>query len=93
MTSNVPKQWLKWLLMVEYWYNTNYHSSLKTTHFHALYGYSPSYLSMRPYTNILNEDAKDVVQQRKMMSPNKRENLLSDQNRIKIYADKDIINR
>lgn len=44
MTSNAPKQWLKWLPMAEHWYNTNYHSSLKTIPFQALYGYSPSYL-------------------------------------------------
>lgn len=41
MTSHWPKQWKSWLHFVEWWYNTNYHSSLQCTPFEALYGFSP----------------------------------------------------
>jgi hypothetical protein len=36
-----PKKWLHWLPLAEWWYNTNYHTSLKCTPFEALYGYCP----------------------------------------------------
>lgn len=41
MVFSKPKQWVQWLPLVEWWYNTNHHSSLKTTRFQALYGFAP----------------------------------------------------
>lgn len=39
MTSDCPKEWFKWLTIVELWYNTNYHTTIRMTPFEALYGY------------------------------------------------------
>jgi hypothetical protein len=36
-----PKKWSSWLSPAEWWYNTNYHTSLQITPFKALYGYAP----------------------------------------------------
>ncbi|GJV95601.1 peroxidase 64 [Tanacetum coccineum] len=36
-----PKEWYKWLSLAELWYNSNYHSSIATTPFEALYGQPP----------------------------------------------------
>lgn len=33
--------WGKWLSLVEWSYNTTYHSTIKTTPFEAIYGYQP----------------------------------------------------
>nr|GEV51946.1 retrotransposable element Tf2 [Tanacetum cinerariifolium] len=38
MTGEKPKEWAKWLSLVEYWYNTNFHTSINTTPFEAVYG-------------------------------------------------------
>ena len=42
MSSDRPQKWKSWLPMAEWWYNTNYHTSLKMTPFEALYGYEPN---------------------------------------------------
>jgi hypothetical protein len=41
MCSDQPKQWSKWLSLAEWWYNTNYHSSIHTTPFEVVYGQPP----------------------------------------------------
>jgi hypothetical protein len=45
MTFLEPKKWSSWLSLAEWWYNTNFHTSLKTTPFEALYGFSPPLIS------------------------------------------------
>ena len=34
-------QWFKWLPLVEWWYNTSFHTIAKMTPFMVLYGYHP----------------------------------------------------
>ncbi|CAH9141201.1 unnamed protein product [Cuscuta epithymum] len=41
LTGRKPKQWSQWLHWAEFWYNTNYHSSLKQTPYRALFGQDP----------------------------------------------------
>ncbi|GKA12045.1 putative mitochondrial protein [Tanacetum coccineum] len=36
-----PKQWLKWLTLAEWWSNTNFHTSIHTTPYEAVYGKTP----------------------------------------------------
>ena len=40
-TTNRPSTWVEWLPLAEFWFNTNFHSSIKMTPFEALYGYLP----------------------------------------------------
>jgi hypothetical protein len=44
MVFQSSRKWHKCLALAEWWYNTNYHSAIKTTPFEALYGYSPPHL-------------------------------------------------
>ena len=39
--ADKPQSWVDWLPLAEFWFNTNFHTSLKLTPFEALYGYSP----------------------------------------------------
>jgi hypothetical protein len=37
MVFNQPKRWNIWVPLAEYWYNTSFHSSLKTTLFCGMF--------------------------------------------------------
>ena len=41
VVSDKQTQWVKWLPLVEWWYNTSFHTTEKITPFMALYGYHP----------------------------------------------------
>ncbi|GKA27554.1 retrotransposon-related protein [Tanacetum coccineum] len=41
VSLHMPKKYVHWLPLVEYWYNTNYHTSINTTPFEVLYGQPP----------------------------------------------------
>ena len=46
-------QWVKWLPLAEWWYNTSFHTTTKMTPFMALYGYQPPSI-----TSYLRENSK-----------------------------------
>lgn len=37
MTRERPWEWMKWLSLAEWWYNTNYHSFIKATPYEIVY--------------------------------------------------------
>jgi transposase InsO family protein len=86
MTFLEPKKWLSWLSLAEWWYNSNYHTSLKCTPFEALYDYPPLLISevMVPGPDL---SANEFLQQKQHMINKLRENLTQAQQRIKKYAD------
>lgn len=43
MTGVQPKKWVAWLPLAEWWYNTNYHTTLGMTPYQALYGVPLTY--------------------------------------------------
>lgn len=43
MCGEKPNEWLKWLPLAEYWYNTNFHSAINTTPFKVVYGQPPTH--------------------------------------------------
>ena len=51
--SNKKTQWVTWLPLTEWWYNTSFHTAAKMTSFMALYGYHPPSI-----TSYLRENSK-----------------------------------
>lgn len=41
MCLDQPSTWSKWLPLAEWWYNTNFHTSIQTTPYEVLYGQPP----------------------------------------------------
>lgn len=83
-----PKKWLKWLPLAELWYNTNYHSSLRTTPFQALYRFPPTQvpLGSLPHSTQTGVGANLALRQQMLLSL--KNNLVQAQARMKFYVDK-----
>ncbi|GJY44389.1 reverse transcriptase [Tanacetum coccineum] len=41
MCGEKPKEWVKWLPLAEFWYNTNFHSAINTTPYETVYCQTP----------------------------------------------------
>ena len=39
--ADKPQSWVEWLPLAKFWFNTNFHVSLKMTPFETLYGFAP----------------------------------------------------
>lgn len=87
MVSSNPKQWYRWLSLAEYWYNTNFHTGLKSTPFQALYGFPPNQLGMGSYPDTTNDEAKEVFEECRKLTQQLKEHLVEAQSRMKLYAD------
>ncbi|XP_060210958.1 uncharacterized protein LOC132637972 [Lycium barbarum] len=83
-----PKDWHKWLALAEFWYNSNYHSTLKMTLFKVLYSYDPPQLSFELIAQSTVAVVDQVLKERQLMAKVLKDNLEKAQNRMKHYADK-----
>ncbi|KAL9459691.1 hypothetical protein AB3S75_002985 [Citrus x aurantiifolia] len=87
MTGDKPNEWVRWLLMAEYWFNTNFHTATKLTLFEAVYGRAPpSYIMYKlrdSNVNLLDRSLQD----RDKMIQLLRENLIQSQHRMKQIVD------
>lgn len=57
MTSHKPIDGKKWVLLVEFLYNSNYHLTTKLTPFKALYEYDPPHL----YFELISQSRVAIV--------------------------------
>uniref|UniRef100_A0A0A9BGZ9 Integrase catalytic domain-containing protein n=1 Tax=Arundo donax TaxID=35708 RepID=A0A0A9BGZ9_ARUDO len=87
MAFSEPRRWYYWLPLAEWWYNTNYHSSLKTTPFQALYGYPPPMIGEVAVPGP-ESPAKDFIAEKQHMLTGLKYNLSQAQARMKKYADR-----
>ena len=59
-TTDKPQSWVEWLPLAEFWFNTNFYTSIKLTPFEALYGY-PSLRVMDYVPGITQVGAVDLL--------------------------------
>jgi hypothetical protein len=87
MLLDQPKNWSQWLPLAQWWYNSNFHSSLKMTPFQALYGYAPPHPSLGhpPQSNIAVVDS--FLRNRHRAMTQLKDNLIKAQACMKKFVD------
>ena len=87
ITGDRPRAWLDWLPWAEYIYNTAYHSSLRTTPFHVVYGsHPPSLVSYSP-ASACTTTMDTLLQERDSFIADVKERLLQAQEHAKRHYD------
>lgn len=57
-----PRKLSHWLSVAEFWYNTNYHSSVDCSPFEVLYGHAPRYFGVDSATTVEVSDLQQWLQ-------------------------------
>jgi hypothetical protein len=83
-----PKQWIKWLALAEFWYNTSHHSALGHSPFEVLYAHKPRHFDLQEQDMCQHKDLHSWLQDRELMSALIRQHLLRAQAQMKQQADK-----
>ena len=86
-SSEKKNQWAQWLPLVEWWYNTSYHTTTRMTPFEAVYGQKPpSFLSYLTGTLKVQVVDQTLTIQEDILHTLK-DNLVMAQNRMRKQAD------
>ncbi|CAL9248404.1 unnamed protein product, partial [Arabidopsis halleri] len=87
MTSDAPSTWSKWLPLAEWWYNTTFHSAIKSTPFEIIYGQPPPlhlpYLPGESSSKVIDRS----LQKREELITMLKFHMLRAQNRMKQSTD------
>ena len=82
-TSEIQSQWVDWLPLAEWWYNTSFHSSSKMSPFLALYGYHPPSITSSIKVSPRVQAVEDHLLHQQQVLLGLKENLAMAQNRMK----------
>jgi hypothetical protein len=86
-SSERKNQWAQWLPLVEWWYNTSYHTTIHMTPFEAVYGHNPpSVISYMPGVSKV-QAVDQTLTVREAILRTLKENLVMAQNHMKQQAD------
>jgi hypothetical protein len=83
-----PQRWKSWLSIVEFWYNSSYHTTLGCSPFKALYGYEPPFAVAPMLTSETDKDVATLLSERAVFTTLSQEQLAAARNRMKMQADK-----
>lgn len=83
-----PSKWFDWLSLAEFWYNTNFHSSLNKTPFEVLYAHGPRHFGIDGTDACTVQDLDSWLKERQGMTNLFRQHLLRVQQRMISQADK-----
>lgn len=87
MTRSQPRRWTTSLPLAEWWYNTNYYTTIEMTLYQALYGIPPTYCGF-DRTDSPNEVVVELLKDHYTAINFLRDKLTKAQERMKFYADK-----
>ena len=85
--SDKQTQWVKWLPLAEWWYNTSFHTATKMTPFMALYGYQPPSITSYLRENSKVQAVEHHIEHQQQVLQLLKDNLVLAQNRMKQQAD------
>lgn len=88
MICEKPREWSKWLSLAKYWYNSNYHTSAKTTPYQIVYGQLAPLHTPYITGDSLVEDVDRSLQTREAAIKMLQFHLQRAQQRMKHLADK-----
>ena len=92
-TSDHPKQWVQWIPLAEWWYNTTFHSATQTSPYKAVYGVVPptllSYIPGTTKVQAVDEELKNRAKALQALN----DNLQKAQARMKQQVDKHLYER
>ena len=80
--SDKQTQWVKWLTLAEWWYNTSFHMATKMSPFMVLYGYHPPSIRCQSKVQAVEENIENQQQVLQLL----KDNLTLAQNRMKQQA-------
>lgn len=83
-----PHRWVQWISLFEFWYNTNWHSSLGKSPFEVIYGRQPQYFGITASTQIVSADIQEWLDNRAVILASVRQHLHRMHQRMKFQADK-----
>lgn len=87
-----PAKWFHWLSLVEFWYNTSFHSSMGRAPFEALYGHPPRHFGISTAAACAVPDLDYWLHEREVMTALLRQQLIRAQQHMK-QADKHRVER
>jgi hypothetical protein len=87
MAFQAPKKWSQWLTTAEWWYNSSYHTTIKTSPFEALYEYSPPLLQEIAIPDSSLPETHATLQEKSVMLQHLQHNLMQAQKKMKKHAD------
>jgi hypothetical protein len=92
-SSDKQHQWVQWLPLAEWWYNTSYHTTTKMTPYETMYGQQPPFVtSYLPGTSKV-QDLDKLLQGREATLQDLKDNLHMAQNRMKQQVDQQCFER
>lgn len=84
--SDKQTQWVKWLILAEWWYNTSFHMATKMIPFMVLYGYHPPSITSSLRYRYKVQAVEEHIEHQQQVLLLLKDNLTLAQNRMKQQA-------